>query len=212
MIICGIDEAGRGPVIGPMVMCGVAIEESDHYKLVQLGVKDSKLLSPRKRKTLSRKIRELTQWKVIQLSPAEVDQAVLSKGTNLNWLEAKTTALILKELKPDKAWIDCPSPNTKAYEARMVMELGGLDIDLVTENKADVNYPVVSAASIIAKVTRDNEIAAIERKLKLPIGSGYPADPITQKFLKDYGRKHPDIFRKSWQSWKRASQMKLGEF
>ncbi|MFH1409503.1 MAG: ribonuclease HII [Nanoarchaeota archaeon] len=212
MIICGVDEAGRGPLIGPLMIAGVAIDEKDHYKLVQMGVKDSKQLSPRMRKALSRKIRAISRWKLVEVSPKEVDNSVLSKSDNLNWLEAKVTADILRELQPDKAWLDCPSPNLRAYRERVSNDIGEHKIKLIAEHKADENYPVASAASIIAKAARDDYMKKLESRLGLIIGSGYPADPRTQKFLKEHGKTHPDIFRKSWASWKAVSQMKLGEF
>ncbi|MFH1134170.1 MAG: ribonuclease HII [Nanoarchaeota archaeon] len=212
MLICGIDEAGRGPVLGPMVMAGVAIEEKDNYTLVQLGVKDSKQLTPRRRKALAKKIREMARWKLVVISPQEIDEAVRSKTSNLNWLEATTMARILHELKPDKAWIDCPSVNINAFQARLEKELGGQEVELVLEHKADANFPIVGAASIIAKVARDQEIDRIEQRIGLPIGSGYPADPVTVKFLTEHGKDFPDVFRKSWKPWKAQAQSRLLDF
>ena len=117
MIICGIDEAGRGPVIGPMVMAGVLIDEKDEEKLKKLGVKDSKLLEPETREKLFKKILAVAKdYKIISLTPDIIDDALKSDNTNLNRLEAATTAEILNHLKPDRAIIDLPEKNPKRYQ------------------------------------------------------------------------------------------------
>lgn len=215
MLICGVDEAGRGPVIGPLVMAGVLIDEKDEDKLIALEVKDSKLLTPKQREGLFGKIKKIAKdYKIIIISPKEIDEAVESDTLNLNWLEALKTAEIANILKPDKLIVDSPSNNLEAYSAYLKKHINK-KINLIAEHKADETYPVVSAASILAKVTRDNEIDKIKKKYG-NIGSGYPADPITQEFLrKNYG-KYPEIFRHSWQSFKqtlkKASQRSLSEF
>ena len=112
--ILGIDEAGRGPVIGPMIVAGVMIEEGKEETLGE--VKDSKLLTQEKRLILDKQIRENSDFHIIDVSPKEIDEALESKELNLNWLEAHKQAEIINELKPDTAIIDCPSPNCKKYE------------------------------------------------------------------------------------------------
>src|SRR3989344_8165194 len=196
-LIYGSDEAGRGPVIGPLVMAAVITEENNIEKLMRIGVKDSKLLTPEKRNSMFEKIKAAVKnYKIIIIQPNEIDEAVEStKGMNLNWLEAHKTAELLNNLKPDAAYIDCPSVNTKAYTAYL-RKLLKHKVELFVEHKADLNYPVVSAASILAKVTRDIEIEKIQEKIKQDIGSGYPSDPVTQKFIKENYKKYPDIFRK----------------
>ena len=115
--ILGVDESRRGPVIGPLVISGATIEEKDEIKLKKLGVKDSKLLTPKKREELYPKILEIVKsYKIIEIWPAEIDAALESQELNLNWLEAHKTSQIINGLKPDKAFIDCPSPNKKRYE------------------------------------------------------------------------------------------------
>lgn len=214
--ICGIEEAGRGPVIGPMVMCGLVIDRNDEKKLVEIGVKDSKQLTPAQREALFPKIKKIAKKiEVIVLSPQEIDNALLSEGTNLNWLEADTTIKMLNKLKPGIAYIDCPSNNIMAYSTYIKTKLKA-KTELHAEHKADERYPVVSAASIIAKVTRDREIEKIKAKIGVNFGSGYPADPTTKKFLEENWKKYPEIFRKQWGSYRQASELKkqkrLGEF
>ncbi len=216
MLLCGIDEAGRGPVIGPLVMAGVVIEEKDISKLESIGVKDSKLLSINERNTLFDKVKKIVKaYKIVVLSSKDVDDVLNSKDMNLNLLEGKTSAEIINKLKPSKAILDCPSTNVKAYK-NYVKNLLKNKIELVVEHKADLNYVVVGAASILAKVTRDSEIEKIKKKIKINFGSGYPSDEVTQEFLKKNWNKYPDIFRKTWSSYKtvvkNSKQRKINEF
>ncbi|AJF61937.1 TPA: ribonuclease HII [Candidatus Woesearchaeota archaeon] len=208
MIICGIDEAGRGPVIGPMVMAGVLIDEKDEEKLKKLGVKDSKLLEPETREKLFKKILAVAKdYKIISLTPDIIDDALKSDNTNLNRLEAATTAEILNHLKPDRAIIDLPEKNPKRYQGYIKENLK-TKVELVTEHKADFNYPVVGAASILAKVTRDKYIEFLKEKFG-DFGSGYMSDEKTQKFLeKNWDNHKVTFFRKEWVSWKNMKKEK----
>ncbi|HLD12886.1 MAG TPA: ribonuclease HII [Candidatus Nanoarchaeia archaeon] len=201
--IAGIDEAGRGPLIGPLVIAGVLVAEKDVPKLVALGVKDSKLLSPAQREGMFEAIKGIVKdYKIIIVQPQEVDAAVESvDGLNLNWLEAHKTADILNALKPDKAFIDCPSTNIKKY-TEYLKDLLKNSMELVVEHKSDFLHKETGAASILAKVTRDREIEKLQKKVKEPLGSGYPSDPITKEFVKKYWKKYPDIFRHSWSTYK----------
>ena len=216
MRILGIDEAGRGPMIGPLVLAATVIDAKDEKKLIEMRVKDSKLLLPRQREELFDQIKEaVAAYRIIEVSPQEIDAAVESEETNLNWLEADHSAALINELKPDKAILDCPSPNIKAYTAYVKKRLT-VKCEIVAEHKADEKYPIVSAASILAKVTRDREIVAIKKRIGQEIGSGYPADPITKAFVEKHYQEYPDIFRKSWASYKallrKKGQKRLGEF
>ncbi|PIN87058.1 ribonuclease HII [Candidatus Woesearchaeota archaeon CG10_big_fil_rev_8_21_14_0_10_44_13] len=214
--ICGIDEAGRGPVIGPLVMCALTIDKKDEKKLIGIGVRDSKQLSPKQREEMFSKIKAAAaKIEVIVVSPQEIDKAVESEETNLNWLEADHTIEMINNLAPDIAYIDCPSNNINAYSNYLRTKLKA-KTELHADHKADEKYPVVSAASIIAKVTRDREIEKIHKKIGEDFGSGYPADPTTRKFLEENWKKFPEIFRKSWASYKEFSkkkgQRRLGEY
>ena len=205
MKVLGIDEAGRGPVIGPMVMAGIMIEEGDEALLE--GAKDSKLVKHSERLRLDKKFREddNVDFKVIVVEPEIIDAAVLSGELNLNWLEAHKQAEIINELQPDKAIIDCPSINCEGYEKYLQELIENKDIELVVEHKADVNYIVASAGSILAKVERENQMDEIKRKYGVT-GSGYPADPKTKEFIKNNWNKCPEIFRKSWSTYKRYAR------
>ena len=203
--VLGIDEAGRGPVIGPLIVAGVMIHDG---KEAMLGaVKDSKLLKHKQREILYHQIVANSEFKIIEVSPQEIDNALMSDSLNLNWLEAHKQAEIINELKPDVAIIDCPSPNCKAYTEYLKELLNDKKIKLIIEHKADVNYPVCSAASIIAKVKREEEMDKIKKKYG-DVGPGYPSNSTTQKFIKENWEKHPEIFRKTWATFKNQEKMK----
>ncbi len=202
MKICGIDEAGRGPVIGPMVMAGAMTDEKGIQKLQELGVKDSKLLSPRQRERLFPKISEICSLKIVVIQPREIDEAVSSPTSNLNKLELIHTAVIINDLEPHQAIVDCPSTNTKSYAEELRLFLKNKKIEIIAEHKADLHFPIVSAASIIAKVTRDNEIEKIKKRIGIEFGSAYPSDERTVQFLKKHWREYPDIIRKTWATYK----------
>ncbi len=203
-MICGIDEAGRGPVIGPMVMAGVCIEPGQEDNLERMGVKDSKFLSPQKREDLYERLIEHYKHEIIMISPEDIDKTLNNPDTNLNWLEGDTSIAILERLGPKKAILDCPSTNVEAYKEYVAKKLTK-KIDLVVEHKADTNYFVVGAASILAKVTRDREIEKLKRIAGTDFGSGYPSDSRTVSFLKENYDKF-DFFRKSWASYKKVAK------
>ncbi len=203
--VLGIDEAGRGPVIGPMVIAGVMIEEGKEY-LIE-GSKDSKLLKHKERLDLDKKIKENTDYKIIIVEPEIIDAAVLSGELNLNWLEAHKQAEIINELQPDKAIIDCPSINCEAYEKYLRELIEDKEIDLIIEHKADVKYLIASAASILAKVERENQMEIIKQKYG-NTGPGYPSNKTTQDFVKNNWDKYPEIFRKSWSTYKKYACQK----
>lgn len=214
--LCGIDEAGRGPVIGPLVTAGVVIDSKDEAKLKKLGVKDSKLIPPRKREELFDAILKIVKnHEIMTLSPQDIDAALMDPSSNLNWLEADTQAAIINKLTPEKVIVDCPSNNIEAYSDYLRKKLN-VDCELLCEHKADLNHLVVGAASILAKVTRDRMIEEIKKKVGQDIGSGYPADPITKIFIEANYKKYPDIFRKSWATYKalvaKKQQKGLGDF
>jgi len=211
--ICGVEEAGRGPVIGPMVMACCWVDENGEGLLREIGCKDSKMLTPQQREGAFERLHTLEQegragFTLTILSPQEIDAAVRGSRDNLNKLELRTSAtLINAALKSKhgaqitKALIDCPTKNTVQYAAD-IKALLDKSIEVIAEHKADVKYPVVSAASIIAKVTRDAEIEKLKKRFG-NLGSGYPADPFTQAFLREnYGKREcAHIFRKSWATY-----------
>lgn len=212
MLVAGIDEAGRGAVIGPLVIAGVLMDEEVFLKLNELGVKDSKLLTAHRREVLSAEIRKLVKdFHVVKLWPKEIDVAVNSgrKLHKLNRLEAETMARVIEALKPDKVYVDAADVLEQRFKHH-ILECLSFKARIVSEHKADRNYVVVSAASIIAKVERDREIAVLASKYG-DFGSGYPSDPRTVSFLTECiakESKYPDFIRKSWRPAKKAKNEK----
>lgn len=208
MKVLGIDEAGRGPVIGPMIMAGVMVEDSREEELGD--VKDSKLLTHGKRMELDKQIREVADdFMVVEISPAEIDKALASEDLNLNWLEAHKQAEIINSLGPDKAYIDCPSVNCEAFE-KYLRGLIDDKVELVVEHKADEKYKSCSAASILAKVLREKRMEEIREKYG-DAGPGYPSNAVTIKFVQENWDKYPEIFRKSWSTYKKVAGEVGGE-
>jgi ribonuclease HII len=207
MLISGVDEAGRGPVIGPLVIAGVSIDENNLPKLVDLGVKDSKLLSPQRRERLASQIKKLAlNYHIVLLSPAEIDRVVESKRKlhKLNRLEAQAMAKVIAVLKPDVVYVDASDILADRFGEHIAENLS-FSPKIISEHKADITYPIVSAASIIAKVERDKVISQLQKKHG-NMGCGYPSDSNTIKFLEDWIRNfgsYPDFVRKSWKTAKR---------
>ncbi|MEM2796154.1 MAG: ribonuclease HII [Candidatus Hadarchaeales archaeon] len=203
-MISGIDEAGRGPVIGPMMICGVLLKRENIEYLKGLGVRDSKTLTPRKREELAKVIRRISsKYEILRVSPEEIDRARRKEA--LNELEAEKFALLIDRLRPDEVYIDSVDPNPERFRARLMRYVHHVPAKIVIENFADKKYIPVAAASILAKVERDRTVMMLREKFG-DFGSGYPSDPKTIKFLKEwkirYG-KFPDFVRKSWKTLER---------
>lgn len=222
--LAGIDEAGRGPVIGNMVMAIVAVAPKDKHILQKMGVKDSKLLTPKKRNELFRLIRSHFPHVIISLTPKEIDKHVTTDGTSLNRLEAITSGKLIrrlnKKIKVTSVMLDLPSKKKEEYleQVKSVLTDNDKEIQIDAEFKADLNYIEVSAASILAKVTRDKGLKTVEKKLGFNIGSGYPADPNTIKALEEHLDKlvEEGIVRMSWKTFtnivESKNQTSLGDF
>jgi ribonuclease HII len=212
VLIAGIDEAGRGCVMGPLVIAGVLIKEENLPVLVRIGVKDSKLLSPKKREALAVEIiKTAERHVVVMLPPREIDRAVNSgrKLHKLNRLEADAMAQIINVLKPDEAFVDAADVLEQRFKHHIQEGLTAKTI-ITSKHKADRIFPVVSAASIIAKVTRDNEIAGLRLRFG-DFGSGYLTDSKTTAFLRNWlkdNRDYPEFVRKSWKPAKRTKSEK----
>jgi len=214
MLLLGIDDAGRGPLIGPMILAGILMHKDKNSFFKEKGIKDSKLLEHKKRVELVKIIKENSiDSFIVMSSPEEIDSSIRS-GTNLNTLEAIKCAMIINRLNNKerqkekiKVIIDCPSVNIKAWTSTLTKFIEHpKNLDINCEHKADFNHPVVSAASILAKVTREEEVKKIKEEHKKfgKLGSGYPSDPDTKEFLKNHGKELKDsgIFRKTWATWK----------
>lgn len=208
MLILGIDDAGRGPLIGDMFLAGVIIDDEIEAEFREKGVKDSKKLTDMRREILAEVVKaKAMAYEILSSSPAEIDS-----GINLNTLEAQKAGEIInlidkktQGMENIKVVVDCPSPNLEAWKKTLLSYVDNPGkFNFFIEHKADVNYIACSAASILAKSTREKHVAELKKKLGVDFGSGYPADPVTCKFLKDYATKHEKdgIFRKTWSTWK----------
>jgi ribonuclease HII len=217
MITIGIDEAGRGPVIGPMTIAGVGIDEQSAEKFKLLGIKDSKLLSLKRIYLLEREIKKTTEnYLTIKISPKDIDKR-FEHGKNLNYLELDNMAFIANNLNGETVIIDSPSRNTekiKAYMQKIVVKKA-----IIAENYADRNHIEVSAASIIAKAEREREVDNIKKIFRYDFGSGYPSDPRTVEFLKiikNNGKikeePYDSLIRKSWSTIKENENKTLDLF
>ncbi|NLE06459.1 MAG: ribonuclease HII [Crenarchaeota archaeon] len=208
MRVAGIDEAGRGCVVGPLVVAGLLVKEEKLREIADIGVKDSKLLSAKKREALYPEIIKIAEKYIItKVTPQQIDCAVESKVKlhKLNFLEAKTMGEIVTLLEPNIVYVDAADVSAERF-AQNIQETSVFQTKIVSEHKADKTYPIVSAASILAKVERDNTIALLRNEYG-DFGSGYLSDPKTQAFLVDWLKTHqdyPEIIRKSWKPAKEA--------
>mgnify|MGYP002525548178 FL=1 len=197
MDILGIDEAGRGSVLGPLVIAGVLIPEKMEKVLERMGVKDSKKLAPHRRTILSRKLKKMFDYEIVVISAREIDE-MRADGINLNEIEKNAMESILLKIKPEKAIVDAVDVKAERFQNNLCDDTG---LNVIAEHKADDKYIEVSAASIIAKAERDDQIAQINKEFIKSggIGSGYPSDPKTKDFLTNYTYDEmPDFVRRSW--------------
>ena len=196
MQICGIDDAGRGSLLGPLVVAGILIDKKKLRKLSLLGVQDSKKLTPKKREDLFDKIKELSDdYFISRIYPRSIDASV--KRHQLNNLEAKHMAKVVVKLNPDVSYVDSCDVNATRFGKEISMQSNGHKIK--SYHHADSRFIVVSAASILAKVSRDRSILKIRQSYD--VGSGYPSDSTTVKFVKHYFHLNgnvPNFVRKSW--------------
>ena len=197
MDILGVDEAGRGSVLGPLVIAGVIVPEKMEKVLERMGVKDSKRLAPHRRTILSRKLKKMFEHDMIIITASEIDD-MRAEGINLNEIEKNAMEELILRLKPEKAIVDAVDVKAERFQENLCKDTG---FDVIAEHKADDIYIQVSAASIIAKAERDAQIAEINKEFikQGGIGSGYPSDPTTKKFLSNYAYDEmPYFVRKSW--------------
>ena len=201
MLICGVDDAGRGSLLGPLVIAGVSLKPSKVRKLSLMGIRDSKKLSPAARERLYKKIIEYADdYYVARIYPKTIDRSVIKH--QLNFLEAKYMAKVISKLRPNISYVDSCDVNPKRF---------GKEIDKMAKkgkirsyHHADSRFVIVSAASILAKVNRDKAIAKLRKEHDL--GSGYPSDKKTINFVSNYLSKNkviPSFVRKSWKPVKK---------
>ena len=213
-MIVGVDEAGRGPVIGPLVVAGVAVESD--VPLRQMNCRDSKKLSPEKREALAPEIEKVSQFEVVVIPAEQID--VMRAEMSLNDFEAKLFAEVIAKLRPETAYVDAADVDEIEFKRSVRRELA-FDVEIVSQHNADELFPVVSAASILAKVCRDREMRSIEESIGMTIGSGYPSDPDTigllEKWIREKGSLPPHT-RASWDTARRllaeSKNRKLDDF
>lgn len=178
-ILAGIDEAGRGPVIGPLVICLAFCKREDEKQLKAICIADSKQLSPKKREEIYLKLKKFVTFRWIEISASDLNE--LMKEMSLNDIEARFMSELIKELKDGNVMIDMPDRYSWTFRSRMA-KFGVTKFE--AEHKADEHYPIVSAASICAKIIRDKKIEEI-KSVTFDFGSGYPSDQKTVESLKD---------------------------
>ncbi|MDR0912882.1 MAG: ribonuclease HII [Methanobrevibacter sp.] len=205
MNILGIDEAGRGPVIGPLVVAGVIIPDEKLKILERMGVRDSKRLTENRRTILSRKLKNMFDYEIVEISAKDIDD-LRSKEINLNKIERMAIVKIIDKIAIehdfDLAIIDSLDIKPERLKYQLEFEVSD-DIEIIAEHKADDNYLQVAAASIIAKNRRDEEIKKLKKEYRKigDIGSGYPSDPKTKEFLTNFSfDEMPEIVRRSWKT------------
>ncbi len=229
-IIVGVDEAGRGPAIGPLVVGAATCPECSDEQLLELGIRDSKRLTPLRREKL-RTDMEATSWFYLEVCTAEkIDE--LREGLTLNQIEAALFARAVKGLlenpqgrggeHPEKVFkdgcilrvlADAADVREEHYaneikDSLMLLGVPGWvsEIKVIAKHKGDDIFPLVSLASIFAKTERDRAIDKIQEELGT-FGSGYPSDPRTIDFLKSYIKQHGKAPPHSRTSWKTISEL-----
>lgn len=208
-MISGIDEAGKGPVLGPMCVAGVLMDDAANGALLKLGVKDSKKLTPKKREVLAGEIKKIAnKYFVLEVTAFQIDE--LRKIMTMNEIMVVCFAKVLEELRPDHAFVDAADVIAQRFGENLKKKYTR-EIIITSEHEADVKYPIVSAASILAKVRRDILVKELGEKIGADIGSGYPSDAKTILFLENWVKEHgllPDFARSSWETSRRI----LGKF
>jgi ribonuclease HII len=212
-MISGIDEAGRGAVIGPLVICIASIDKMDEYKLKEMGARDSKKLTRGRRETLFPKIKDMCKLTIIKITAEELNK--LMDKYSLNEIEALKIAegLNISGKLADAVYVDSPDNIPKNFALRIEKYLKK-KTKIISENKADDKYLIVSAASICAKVTRDAEIEKIKEEVGHDFNSGYTSDPITIRYLEKHvdDEKLKPYLREKWITLSNLRQRRLAEF
>ena len=217
--ILGIDEAGRGPVIGSMFVGGFVIEEEDIPEIEELGVKDSKKLSDKKRESIRDRLENHGKALVKEIEAGEIDE--LRRVMSLNEIEIKAFTDVIGRTDADKVIVDLPEPNADRFINKLKDQLPARfsDVEFVAEHGADDTYPVVSAASIVAKSARESHVDELKKKYGYDFASGYPHDEPTISFLEKYVEEKGELPKETRKSWstaerilKEASQKGLGDF
>ncbi|MEM3228430.1 MAG: ribonuclease HII [Candidatus Micrarchaeaceae archaeon] len=228
IIIAGGDEAGRGAVLGPLVTGVISVKSSSIQRLSDIGVRDSKMLSRKRREYLYDEIYSIAEEVKVSLIGADEISKAMINGISLNELEAVHFAKIIDSMESAVSTIFIDSPDVvqekfgirismishKPLEVNKRRKSRQESIKLISEHKADVKYPVVSGASIIAKVVRDREMDKLKSKLKIDIGSGYPSDTRTIDAIRSNLSNAALVqhIRTKWKTLELIKQMKIIDF
>lgn len=208
--VLGLDEAGRGSVIGPLVVGGFLTDPDRLGSLRLLGARDSKRVSPRRRPIIFNDLRLVGRRVWISLEPGTIDPRV--RRGELNTLEAEAFAELIRSTRPDRVFVDACDPNARRF-GRLLRGLSGTSARVTSAHHADRDYPIVGAASIVAKVQRDWQISELKRRLGADFGSGYPSDPRSVEFARaalQGGGPAPDWLRASWATTERIMPARPG--
>lgn len=215
-LVGGADEAGRGCLLGPLVVAGVSVASAQVKALKKVGVRDSKLLSASRREAIYPEIIRLAErvhWECIP--PAEIDDVVMNgrRLRKLNYLEAVYFARVIDKLGAGRVTVDASDVIPRRFGEDIAKHLTS-PCSVAAFHKADRRFPIVSAASIVAKVQRDRAVEAL-RDVHGDFGSGYPSDPATRTFFTERlrrGEPLPPYVRRSWKTWLGLEQSVLDGF
>lgn len=204
----GVDEAGRGCVLGALYIGAFIVDEGvTDADLHAAGADDSKRLSQKQRIQIRKALLPLGYGEVRFVTAEQID-----KG-NMNTLEEEVIAALVRKWRPDEVYVDAlghPATLPKVV-ARLARQVAPLTPKWVMEPKADQTYPIVGAASILAKTERDEALDNIRERYGA-FGSGYPSDPATKRWLESWsraGKEWPDFVRTRWGTITELSQRAL---
>ena len=210
MFLGGIDEAGRGSIIGPLVIAGISFDSRKLVLLKNMNITDSKKIIPKKREILFDKIFDICESIFIcKINCPTIDKFV--KSNNLNKLESKFMTIVADNIHADKIIVDSCDVNPCRFQQEIKKNIANKKISIYSYHKADLDNIFVSCASIIAKVTRDSEIAKLKNIMKIDFGSGYPSDPKTKRFIRDndFSKSAKNYVRYSWKPVKEILDLNI---
>ena len=214
----GVDEAGRGPAIGPLVVCALSIPIGDRGILTEMGVDDSKNLTRKKRESIHSEIIDISEsrgWKIGVINcDAERIDLWMESGT-LNSLEVLAFSDAIEEVAENSLeysiFLDACDVDAERFGRNVSSSLTnkGIGWKIFSKHRMDSDDVVTGAASIIAKVNRDWAMDKLSQELGIDLGSGYPSDPKSKTAIEDLCRKDllPDCLRRKWKNVDRAWMM-----
>jgi len=198
----GVDEAGKGPVLGSMFAAAVLADPA----ALPDGLADSKRLAPATREALAATLRDDPDVRigVAEIPPAVIDAPETDMNTLTVRVQAEAAQVVVSD--GDEGLLDAGDTNERRFGARVTERIPA-DVSVVAEHKADDTYPIVAAASVVAKVERDAHVAHLAETFDADLGSGYPSDETTMAFLTDYVADHGDLPTCARRSWKTSQRV-----